>query len=89
MDENEIKYVLESYDIYSDIDCVCGDWVVTKDGDIVNVIDKFPIYKSEVHHDHWLAHFKQKKRFDRSSFLNAFNRACEILNINVELKEDY
>ena len=89
MELEEIKKVLESYDVKSDIDSIFQDWVVTTDGDLINVKDRCPIYSYEVNRNDWLVHLKEKKWFDRPSFISAFKRACNILGISVDLNEQY
>ena len=89
MEQYRIKKILEGYDIQSEVDSIYGDWVVTKDGDLINIKWTYPIYSYEVNHTHWLAHLKEKKWFERSSFMDAFNRACKILGISVVLKEEF
>jgi len=89
MEKELISRVLDYYEVKSGVDSIYGDWVVSKAGDIVNIERRYPIYSSQVRDDRWLLHLRDKTWFERTSFLAAFHRACEILGVTVTLKEDF
>lgn len=69
-----------------------GDWVVTSDGDVINVENYYPIYSYQINDDEWLAQLRTKIWFSalcEVDFLKAFEKACNILKVKVELKPDF
>lgn len=90
MECEEIIMKLRSFEIKSDLDSIFDDWVVSTDGDLVNIPGNFAIFSRDVHLDHWYLHLRgSKKWFEPDSFLKAYARACTILNIEVNLKMEY
>lgn len=87
MEHGEIISALRSYEINSDVDSIFGDWVVTTDGDLINIPRNYAIFSRDVNHDHWYLHLRgSKKWFEPDSFLKAYTLACTILNIEVNLE---
>jgi len=87
-----IKTILDGYDVHSNVDFVFGGWVVTSDGDVINVENYYPIYSCHINDDEWLAQLRTKTWFDAQcevDFLKAFEKACNILKVKVELKPDF
>lgn len=90
--ENVKTFLKDVFNVTSDIIGRYGSWVVSKEGDIVNYRYRYPIYSYQVNDDTWLVHLRDKIWFDKrteSDFLEAFEAACSILNIKVELKDEY
>ena len=85
--KEKIKEVFEYYDVLSGIDSEFGDWVVSKDADVINVEKSYPIYTPQVkagNLNEWLEHMRAKTWFDSredSNFQDAFERAKEILGL--------
>jgi hypothetical protein len=85
--QDKIKETFDSYEVKSSVDSVFGDWVVSKDADVINVEKKYPIYAAQVENsslDSWMSHMSEKTWFDfqeNADFQNAFERAKEILGI--------
>ena len=82
---NQIKEVLEGYEVNSGVDSEFGDWVVSNYADVVNVERMYPIYTRQVQSDnvdYWLEHMREKTWFnneEESNFQKAYKRAEEIL----------
>lgn len=90
MEREMIIKALRSHEVNSDVDSIFGDWVVTTDGDLANIPNKYVISSHDVHLDHWYLHLRgSKKWFEPDPFLKAYARACTILNIEVNLKMEY
>ena len=82
---DEIKNVFDYYEVKSEVDSEYGDWVVSNDGDVINVEKKYPIYTSQVENgslNSWLEHMREKSWFDVHEdvdFQKAYKRAKEII----------
>jgi len=83
--QDKIKDTLDYYEVKSGVDSIFGDWVVSKDADVINVEKKYPIYTAQVKDsslDSWMSHMSDKIWFDsqeNADFQNAFERAKKIL----------
>lgn len=90
--KNKQEFLVNSYNVTSEIEREFGHWLVTSDGDVINYKYPYPIYSYHLNDDEWLAQLRQKSWFiqdEESNFLDAFNYACSKLNIEVILKEHY
>lgn len=82
---DKIKSVFEYYNVNSEVDSEFGNWVVSKDADVINVEKAYPIYTNRVKNegvDSWLDHMRKKTWFDGvedENFQKAYKRAEEIL----------
>ena len=83
--KDRIKEIFDYYEVKSEIDSEFGNWIVSKDADVINVEKMYPIYTHQVENnslDNWLGHMRDKTWFDVQEgvdFQNAFERAKEIL----------
>lgn len=83
--KEQIRDAFDYYEVRSEVDSVYGDWVVSKDADVINVSKKYPIYTEQVKAeglDEWLDHMREKTWFDSkedNDFQEAYSRAKEIL----------
>lgn len=81
----KIKDVFDYFDVKSGVDSEYGDWVVSKDADVINVEKGYPIYTHQIESGNlgeWLNHMREKSWFDcmeDSDFQQAFNRVKELL----------
>lgn len=81
----KIKDVFDYFDVKSGVDSEYGDWVVSKDADVINVEKGYPIYTHQIESssiDYWLDHMREKSWFNDTEdvyFQQAFNRAKELL----------
>lgn len=81
---NKIQEQLHYFNLKSDVDFVFGDWVVTKDGDVVNYVYPYAIFASKILEQDWLLDIKSKVWYNKNTFSdidNALKRAKEILRI--------
>lgn len=82
---NKIKDVFDYYGVKSEVDSEFGDWVVSKDADVINVEKAYPIYTNRIETESvesWLEHMREKTWFDAEedvNFQKAYKRAEEIL----------
>lgn len=82
---NKIKEILDLYEVKSEVDSEYGDWVVSKDADVINVERAYPIYTNRIKTESvesWLDHMREKTWFDNeedANFQKAYKRAEEIL----------
>lgn len=82
--KNKILEQLHYFNLKSSADSVFGDWVVTKDGDVVNYVYPYAIFASMVMEQDWLLDIKSKVWYNKDTFSdidNALKRAKEILMI--------
>lgn len=89
--ENIKTYLREGFNVTSAVAGIFGAWVVSSEGDIINTVRHYPIYSYQVEDDGWLLHLRDKTWFDESAelhFLEAFDKACLILGIKVNLKRN-
>lgn len=85
-------FLKDMYDVRSDVIGHYGNWVVTSDGDIINYEYAYPIYSYQVNDNEWLAQLRTKTWFNKkieTCFLEAFEAACSVLGVKVDLKESY
>ena len=82
---DKVKSVFEYYNVNSEVDSEFGDWVVSKEADVINVEKAYPIYTYRVENESvesWLDHMREKSWFDEvedENFQKAYKRAEEIL----------
>lgn len=85
-------YLKESFNVTSGVAGQYGDWAVSNEGDIINIKRHYPIYSYQVNDDGWVLHLRDKTWFDKTTelnFLDAFEKACSILNIKVDLIKEH
>jgi len=82
---NKIKEVFDYYNIKSGVDSEYGNWVVSKDADVVNVERLYPIFTHQIESESvesWLEHLFEKTWFnteEETNFRKAYKRAEELL----------
>lgn len=82
---DKIKGVFEYYNVNSEVDSEYGDWVVSKDADVINVEKAYPIYTYRIENESvesWLDHMREKSWFndvENENFQKAYKRAKELL----------
>lgn len=85
--QEKINEVFEYYNVQSEIDSTFGNWVVSKDGDVINVEHMYPIFTNQVQStvvDEWVDHLTEKTWFNGSEaedFRKSYMRVEEILHI--------
>ena len=82
-DRGKIEEILHYFNIESEIDTVYGNWVVAKNGDIVNFLYPFAIFAIHLNDEEWLEKMKNKVWFKQeceSNLRDAIKRANELLN---------
>ena len=85
--QDKINEVFEFYNVQSDTDSVFGNWAVSKDGDVINLENMYPIYTYQVQStgvDEWVDHLTEKTWFDANEekdLRKSYMRAEEILEI--------
>lgn len=85
--KEKINEVFEYYNVPSEIDSTFGDWAVSKDGDVINLEHKYPIFTKQVQStgiDEWVDHLTEKTWFDANEekdLRKSYMRAEEILEI--------
>lgn len=83
--KEKIKGVFDMYEVQSGVDSEFGNWVVSKDADVINVDKMYPIYTHQIKNstlDGWLNHMREKTWFNAqedADFQNAYERAKEII----------
>lgn len=83
--KDRIKDVFDYYEVKSEVDSEFGDWVVSKDADVINVEKAYPIYTNWIKTESvetWLDHMREKTWFDAeedANFQKAYKRAEELL----------
>lgn len=78
--EEKIAEVLDFYNVKAGVEGVFGDWVVTSNGDVINVQFMYPIYSYQLDDgfDDWNEHLQEKTWYDASteaSFKKAYTLA--------------
>ena len=87
LSQEEINEIFDCYEVQSEVDSTFGDWAVSKDGDVINIEHKYPIYTKQVEStgvDEWVDHLAEKTWFNpnvENDFRNSYERAEEILQI--------
>ena len=76
MGEDKILEQLHYFNIHSEIDSVHGNWVVTKNGDVVNYVYPYAIMSIHLYDVEWLSHMKNKVWF-KPYCEEHFNKALE------------
>lgn len=81
--EAKIKDVLDYYEVKSGVDAVFGNWVVSNEGDIINVEYPYPIYSYQLHngYEDWHEHLQEKTWYDpivANCFKQAFDCAISL-----------
>lgn len=82
--EEKIANVLDYYDVKAKVESVFGDWVVTSNGDIINVEFMYPIYSYQLKDDgfeDWNEHLQEKTWYDactEKNFKQAYALALAI-----------
>lgn len=66
MGEEKIREQLHYFNIHSEIDSVYGNWVVTKNGDVVNHVYPYAIMSIHLYDIEWLSHLEEKVWFKSS-----------------------
>ena len=82
MNEIKIKEQFHYFNIKSDIDSVYGNWAVSTDGDVVNIVFPFAILSIHFNDENWLEKIKTKVWFRtecEESLKKALHRAQEII----------
>ncbi len=72
---------LHYFNISSEVDSVWGNWAVSKDGDVVNILFPYAILSIHLHDRDWMEHLQQKVWFKdicKQDLEKALKRAKEI-----------
>ena len=80
---NKIKEQFHYFNIQSEIDSVFGNWVVSKDGDVVNCVYPYAILAIHFRGTNWIAKMKTKVWFRpecEQDLQKALERAQSILD---------
>ncbi len=79
--EQKAEEQLHYYNIKSGVDSVWGNWVVSKDGDVVNELFPYAIPYVHLFDKDWMEHLQQKVWFKdicKDDLANALKRAKDI-----------
>lgn len=82
-DRDKIEEILHYFNIESEIDSVYGNWVVAKNGDVVNYLYPFAILAIHLHDAEWIETMKDKVWFRQeceNNLRKALDRANLLLN---------
>ncbi len=82
-DRCKIEEILHYFNIESEIDSVYGNWVVAKNGDVVNYLYPFAILAIHLHDAEWIETMKDKVWFRQeceNNLRKALDRANLLLN---------
>lgn len=81
--EAKINDVLDYYEVKSGVNTVFGNWVVSNEGDIINVEFTYPIYSAQLNYgyERWHEHLEEKTWYDATvanNFKLAFDCAIKL-----------
>ena len=82
-DRCKIEEILHYFNIESEIDSVYGNWVVAKNGDVVNYLYPFANLAIHLHDAEWIETMKDKVWFRQeceNNLRKALDRANLLLN---------